>query len=133
MTDVWTSAAVIGRGVALTDWELLDPLVALAVAANIVWTGVQLMRRSVGRMPRPCPRKRKLLQVLEAQGAGIRSTRNLPGCRLAVVSVDILVPGADDAPPCGGGRRKRHPRNSGTIFTHSVLDDLLLPGSEIDR
>ncbi len=48
MTDVWTSVGVIA-GVALvaaTGWLILDPLVALAVAANIVWTGVKLMRRS---------------------------------------------------------------------------------------
>jgi cation diffusion facilitator family transporter len=48
LTDVWTSAGVI-LGVALvfaTGWLLLDPLVALAVAAHIVWTGMRLMRRS---------------------------------------------------------------------------------------
>jgi cation diffusion facilitator family transporter len=49
MTDVWTSAGVIaGVGaVALTGWERLDPVVALLVAANIVWTGQRLVRRSV--------------------------------------------------------------------------------------
>jgi len=49
MTDVWTSAGVL-VGVALvylTGWLLLDPLVALAVAVHIVWTGVGLVRRSV--------------------------------------------------------------------------------------
>lgn len=49
MTDVWTSAGVIA-GVGLvyaTGWHILDPLVALAVAVHIVWTGVGLMRRSV--------------------------------------------------------------------------------------
>ena len=49
MTDVWTSAGVIA-GVALvylTGWQRLDPLVALAVAIHIVWTGVGLVRRSV--------------------------------------------------------------------------------------
>jgi cation diffusion facilitator family transporter len=49
MTDVWTSAGVIA-GVALvlvTGWLPLDPLVALAVALHIVWTGVGLVRRSV--------------------------------------------------------------------------------------
>jgi cation diffusion facilitator family transporter len=49
MTDVWTSAGVIA-GVALvylTGWLRLDPLVALAVALHIVWTGVGLVRRSV--------------------------------------------------------------------------------------
>jgi cation diffusion facilitator family transporter len=48
MTDVWTSAGVLaGIGlVALTGWLPLDPLVALAVAAQIVWMGVTLLRRS---------------------------------------------------------------------------------------
>jgi cation diffusion facilitator family transporter len=48
MTDVWTSVGVIaGVGlVATTGWLILDPLIALAVAAHIVWTGFMLMRRS---------------------------------------------------------------------------------------
>jgi len=48
MTDVWTSVGVIA-GVALvfaTGWLRLDPLVALAVAVHIIWTGLRLMRRS---------------------------------------------------------------------------------------
>jgi len=48
MSDVWTSGAIIA-GVALiaaTGWLILDPLIALAVAVHIVWTGVMLMRRS---------------------------------------------------------------------------------------
>ncbi|MEJ2448765.1 MAG: cation diffusion facilitator family transporter, partial [Anaerolineales bacterium] len=50
MTDVWTSVGVIvGVGaVALTGWTWLDPVVALLVAANIVWTGFGIIRRSVG-------------------------------------------------------------------------------------
>src|SRR5262249_16810326 len=49
MTDVWTSVGVVA-GVALasaTGWLLLDPLIAFAVAAHILWEGVRLMRRSV--------------------------------------------------------------------------------------
>jgi cation diffusion facilitator family transporter len=48
MTDVWTSVGVVA-GVALvagTGWNILDPLIAIAVAAHIVWTGAVLMRRS---------------------------------------------------------------------------------------
>jgi cation diffusion facilitator family transporter len=48
-TDVWTTAGVI-VGVALawaTGWNILDPLVALAVAVHILWTGFFLMRRSL--------------------------------------------------------------------------------------
>lgn len=48
MSDVWTSVGVvIGVGlVAYTGWHVLDPLIALAVAVHIVWTGVRLVRRS---------------------------------------------------------------------------------------
>lgn len=48
MTDVWTSVGVVLAviGVAVTGWERLDPLIALVVAANIIWTGVTLLRRS---------------------------------------------------------------------------------------
>jgi divalent metal cation (Fe/Co/Zn/Cd) transporter len=48
MTDVWTLAGVVVgvAAVGMTGWETLDPLIALAVAANIVVTRVRLMRRS---------------------------------------------------------------------------------------
>ena len=48
LTDVWTSAGVLLAValVALTGWLILDPLIALAVALNILWTGARLMRRS---------------------------------------------------------------------------------------
>jgi cation diffusion facilitator family transporter len=48
MTDVWTSAGVVLAiiGVTVTGWERLDPLIALVIAANIIWTGITLLRRS---------------------------------------------------------------------------------------
>lgn len=52
MTDVWTSFGVIvGIAlVALTGWAPLDPLVALAVGVNILWTGYRLLRGSVSSL-----------------------------------------------------------------------------------
>lgn len=49
LTDVWTSAGVLlGVGaVQLTGWQRLDPIVAIAVAANIVYTGIGIVGRSV--------------------------------------------------------------------------------------
>ncbi len=49
LTDVWTSVGVIAGLIALTltGWQWLDPVIALAVAAHIVITGVNLLRRSV--------------------------------------------------------------------------------------
>jgi cation diffusion facilitator family transporter len=49
MTDVWTSVGVV-IGVTLvfiTGWLRLDPILALAVAGHIIWTGIGLVRRSV--------------------------------------------------------------------------------------
>jgi cation diffusion facilitator family transporter len=48
-TDVWTSTGVIVGLVAVTfsGWLWLDPVVAIAIAANIAREGVSLVRRSV--------------------------------------------------------------------------------------
>jgi cation diffusion facilitator family transporter len=49
-TDVWTSVGVVAGLVAvrITGWAMLDPLVALGVAAHILTAGWSLMRRAVG-------------------------------------------------------------------------------------
>ncbi|RMF65186.1 MAG: cation transporter [Bacteroidetes bacterium] len=49
LTDMWTSLGVLaGVGlVALTGLTWLDPLVAIVVALNILWTAVRLVRTSV--------------------------------------------------------------------------------------
>ena len=48
ITDVWTSVGVVLAviGVTITGWQRLDPLIALVVAGNIVWTGVAILRQS---------------------------------------------------------------------------------------
>ena len=53
MTDVWTSIGVIiGIGLVwVSGWLWLDPLIALLVALNIVWTGWQLGRGSIRLRP----------------------------------------------------------------------------------
>lgn len=50
LTDSWTSVGVVGGLclVLLTGWKPFDPLFAIAVALNILWSGGQLIRRSVG-------------------------------------------------------------------------------------
>lgn len=49
LTDVWTSVGVIVGLLALTvtGWQWLDSVIALAVAAHIVITGIGLVRRSI--------------------------------------------------------------------------------------
>lgn len=48
LTDVWTSAGVI-VGIAIvrfTGWYIVDPIIALFVALNIMYTGYRLLKRS---------------------------------------------------------------------------------------
>lgn len=50
LTDSWTSFGVVG-GLCLvlwTGWKPFDPILAIAVALNILWSGLQLVRRSIG-------------------------------------------------------------------------------------
>lgn len=50
LTDSWTSFGVVG-GLLLvlwTGWKFFDPLFAIGVALNIVWSGGKLVRQSVG-------------------------------------------------------------------------------------
>jgi divalent metal cation (Fe/Co/Zn/Cd) transporter len=55
-----------------TGWERLDPIIGLLVAANIIWTGVQLVRRSVlGLLDTALP---------EAELATIREVLNFICC-----------------------------------------------------
>jgi cation diffusion facilitator family transporter len=51
LTDVWTSLAVVAGllviVVAPPAWQVLDPLIAIAVAVHIIATGVELVKRSL--------------------------------------------------------------------------------------
>ncbi|MFT3771513.1 MAG: cation diffusion facilitator family transporter [Minicystis sp.] len=83
LTDVWTSVGVVVAVllVALTGWLWLDPVIALLVAANIVWTGFQLLRRSIsGLMDASLDRAE--LDAIEGVLAGYRAEQI--GCRLSI-------------------------------------------------
>jgi cation diffusion facilitator family transporter len=101
MTDVWTSAGVIGGVglVGLTGWSILDPIVAIIVAVNIVWTGVKLIRRSVGGlMDEGLPdQEQKLIQNVineyREKGLNFHALRTRQAAARRFMSVHILVPG----------------------------------------
>lgn len=100
-TDVWTSAGVIvGVGaVALTGWQQLDPLVALVVSANIVRTGIGIVRRSIsGLMDSALPAsEQQAVQVVldgyAGSGAEFHALRTRQSGPRRFVSVHVLVPG----------------------------------------
>ncbi|MFC4252046.1 cation diffusion facilitator family transporter [Sinimarinibacterium flocculans] len=105
LTDVWTSAGVI-VGVALvavSGWLWLDPLIALAVAAHILWTGWRLLRESAAGLmdaslpPEELARLEAILDSFRSEGIGekidfhaVRTRRS--GAR-HFVSFHVLVPG----------------------------------------
>jgi cation diffusion facilitator family transporter len=100
MTDVWTSAGVIAgvAAVAVTGWERLDPLIALAVAVHIVWTGVRLMRRSAqGLLDHALPADElltleRVLERYRAQGLDFHALRTRQAGARSFVSLHVLVP-----------------------------------------
>jgi cation diffusion facilitator family transporter len=102
MTDVWTSAGVlVGVGaVALTDWLWLDPVVALAVAANIIWTGVRIVHASIlGLMDTALPAAElaaitAILDRYSASDVKYHALRTRQAGPRRFVSVHVLVPGA---------------------------------------
>lgn len=102
LTDVWTSAGVI-VGVALvwlTDWLWLDPVIALFVAANIVWTGWQLLQRSAaGLMDASIPGEQlkaveTVLDEYRNQGLDFHALRTRQAGTRAFITLHVLVPGA---------------------------------------
>ncbi len=101
MTDVWTSVGVIiGVGLVwLSGWLWLDPLLALLVAANIVWTGWQLLHRSAsGLMDAAIPKEQivaieSVLENYRKQGLGFHALRTRQAGRQAFISMHVLVPG----------------------------------------
>ena len=100
MTDVWTSLGVVAgvAAAAVTGWQPLDPLIALAVALNIVWTGIQLMRRSAqGLLDRAMPQEQLaslegVLDPFRARGIEFHALRTRQAGSRAFVSIHVLVP-----------------------------------------
>ncbi|HMV20817.1 MAG TPA: cation diffusion facilitator family transporter [Rhodocyclaceae bacterium] len=101
MTDVWTSVGVIvGVGLAgASGWQWLDPLIAVAVAVNILGTGWRLLQRSAdGLMDAALPEERRVeiaavLEDYRRQGLEFHALRTRQAGSRAFVSVHVLVPG----------------------------------------
>lgn len=148
MTDVWTSVGVIvGVGaVALTGWQALDPLVALAVAANIVLTSIHLLRRSVAGLmdaSLPMPDQQKIESVLaqyREKGVEFHALRTRQGAARRFVSLHVLVPGAwtvHDSHHIAEDieRDIRAAISDAVVFTHlePVEDEISLHDIPLDR
>lgn len=101
MTDVLTTAGVlVGLGVVtVTRWQILDPLIAIGVAINIIWSGVSLVRRSVlGLMDTAIPAADQsmvtaILDKHMASGVQYHDLRTRQAAAEQFISVHVLVPG----------------------------------------
>lgn len=102
LTDVWTSAGVVVGVllVALTGWLPLDPIVALLVGANIIWTGWHLISDSMeGLMDHALTGEEhdQLLAVLDEFDSEVVKFHTIQ-TRVAghrqFMSMHVLVPGA---------------------------------------
>ena len=103
LTDVWTSVGVlVAMGlVFLTGWKILDPIIALLMGLNILFTGYRLVRRSVvglldGTLP---PQEVALVsdalhRVCEDPRVEITDVRTRESGRQRFVYATLTVPGS---------------------------------------
>jgi cation diffusion facilitator family transporter len=101
LTDVWTSGGVLlgVSAVVITGWQVLDPLIAILVALNIVWTGIGIIKKSVSGLMDSALSK-ECLDVIqsvldrhketEVKFHGLRTRQS---GSLKIISMHVLVPG----------------------------------------
>ena len=102
MTDVWTSGGVIAAVllVGWTGWLRLDPLIAMAVALNIVFAGLKLIGSSaMGLLDASLPEEENalivgVLQRHQTESVRFHALQTRESGRQRVVSMHVLVPGA---------------------------------------
>ena len=148
MTDVWTSAGVIlGIGLVwITGALWLDPVIAMLVAANIVWTGWQLMQRSAaGLMDISLPAEKRqqieaLLAGYRAQGLDFHALRTRQAGSRTFVTLHVLVPGEwtvkqghDWAERIEADIRAALPHAHVTTHLEPIEDPLSMIDKDLDR
>jgi cation diffusion facilitator family transporter len=101
MTDVWTTAGVL-VGIVLvwiTGWLWLDPIVAIAVAVNIIFTGYRLLVRSGrGLLDVAIPQEelssvKSILDSYKEEGMSYHALRSRQAAARKFMVVHLLVPG----------------------------------------
>lgn len=102
MTDVWTSAGVIIAVllVNLTGLLILDPIIAVLVALNIIWTGFSLLKRSANGLMDASISEEELKMVTNYLDGVINdefeyhSLMSRQAGQRKFISLHLLVPGA---------------------------------------
>ena len=101
MTDVWTTAGVlVGIGLVwVTGYIRLDPIIAILVAINILFTGYRLLIRSgrglldVAIPPAEISSVKSILDSYKEQGVGYHALRSRQAAARKFMVVHLLVPG----------------------------------------
>ena len=101
LTDVWTSGGVLVgvAAIAISGWQVLDPLIAILVALNIVWTGFGILRETVdGLMDKSLPKEdleiiQGILDGHRESGVKFHALRTRQAGSLKIISMHVLVPG----------------------------------------
>ena len=101
LADVWTTGGVLLGVLAAqaTGWYVLDPLVAIAVALQVLWTGWHLMHRSFqGLMDRAfsdaeLAKVVAILDTLRSEGCDYHALRTRHAGSRGFVDVHVLMPG----------------------------------------
>ena len=102
MTDVWTSVGVIVAVllVNFTGILILDPIIAILVALNIVWTGFVLIKRSANGLMDAAISDEELklvtdyLDELKTDEIDFHSIMTRQAGQRKFISLHLLVPGA---------------------------------------
>lgn len=102
-TDVWTSVGLVGGLliVAVTGWTRLDALLAIAVGIHIVFTGVELIKRSISGLLDAAISDEDIAAMTivldtyqQNQGVLTHAIRTRQAGRRRFVSMHVLVPGS---------------------------------------
>jgi cation diffusion facilitator family transporter len=102
LTDVWTSAGVLGGLliiVFMPEWKILDPLIAIAVGLHIVVTGVDLLRRSIDGLmdaalsPGEIGITEELIRAGLPEGASFHALRTRKAGATRFIDFHLLLPG----------------------------------------
>jgi len=102
MTDVWTTVGVlVGIGLVwLTKYNRLDALVALLVAANIIYTGYKLLVRSgrglldVAISSEDLEKVKAVLERFKEKGVSYHALRTRQAAARQFLVVHLLIPGS---------------------------------------
>lgn len=146
MSDVWTTIGVIfGIGlVYLTGWWRLDPIMAILVALNILWSGGKLINRSIqGLIDAALPKDihdnivKILDEFVKEDQIDYHALRTRQAGSYKFINVHILVPGSwtvekgHDLMEEIEGRLRSEISNS-VVFTHLEPIESPLSYEDID-